>query len=118
MFSKAVTVVTDKKDRYGRDVGKVLVEGTDATLVQEQQGFARHYKAYEHEQSASDRKLYDMAESETRAAKRDLWRDADPLPPWGSGKQKVSPPRADFSFDWCRRLHGTKPGTSGYMVAT
>ena len=88
MFSKAVTVVTDKKDRYGRDVGKVLVEGTDATLVQEQQGFARHYKAYEHEQSASDRKLYDMAESETRAAKRDLWRDTDPLPPWGVRKAK------------------------------
>ena len=54
----------------------------DANLEQVQRGFAWHYKAYEREQSANDRKLYELAESDAKAAKRGLWRDADPLPPW------------------------------------
>jgi endonuclease YncB( thermonuclease family) len=82
VFDKAVAVETDKRDRYGREVGKVLVNGMDANLVQVQRGFAWHYKAYEREQSANDRKLYDFAESEARAARHGLWRDADPTPPW------------------------------------
>ena len=88
VFSKAVTVETEKKDRYGREVGKVLVNGLDANLEQVQRGFAWHYKAYEREQSANDRKLYDLAESEAKTARRGLWRDADPLPPWDFRKAK------------------------------
>jgi endonuclease YncB( thermonuclease family) len=90
VFSKTVTVETGKKDRYGREVGKVLVNGLDANLEQVQRGFAWHYKAYQREQSASDRTLYDFAESEAKAAKRGLWRDADPMPPWGYRKAKRS----------------------------
>ena len=82
VFSKAVTVETEKKDRYGRDVGKVLVSGVDANLLQVQRGFAWHYKAYQREQSANDRKLYDLAESEARAARRGLWADDVSVPPW------------------------------------
>lgn len=82
MFSKAVSVETEKKDRYGRDVGKVLVNGVDANLEQVLRGFAWHFKAYQREQSASDRKLYDLAESEARAFGRGLWRDTEPSPPW------------------------------------
>ena len=88
MFSKAVTVETEKKDRYGRDVGKVLVNGVDANLEQVQRGFAWHYKAYEREQSANDRKLYEFAEKEARTTRRGLWRDAEPLPPWEFRKTK------------------------------
>ena len=88
VFSKTVTVETEKKDRHGRDVGKVLVNGVDANLEQVQRGFAWHYKAYEREQSANDRKLYDLAESEAKAVKRGLWRDAEPLPPWEFRKTK------------------------------
>ena len=88
VFAKAVTVETKKKDRNGRDVGKVLVNGVDANLEQVQRGFAWHYKAYEREQSANDRKLYDLAESEAKAVKRGLWRDAEPLPPWEFRKTK------------------------------
>ena len=82
VFSKVVTVETEKKDRYGRDVGKVLVNGVDANLEQVQRGFAWHYKAYQREQSANDRKLYDLAESEARAARRGLWADDVSVPPW------------------------------------
>ena len=82
VFSKAVTVVTEKKDRDGRDVGKVFVDGLDANLQQVQRGFAWHYKAYEREQSGSDRNAYADAENEARAARRGLWVDAVPVPPW------------------------------------
>lgn len=82
VFNKPVTVDTGKADRYGREVGKIIVNGLDANLEQVKRGFAWHYKAYRREQSANDRKLYDFAESEARAAKRGLWRDAEPIPPW------------------------------------
>lgn len=45
VFDKAVTEETGKKDRYGREVGKVLVNGIDVNLVQVTRGFAWHYKA-------------------------------------------------------------------------
>ena len=89
VFSKAVTVETEKKDRYGRDVGKVLVNGVDVNLLQVQRGFAWHYKEYEREQSAGDRKLYDLAESEARASGRGLWRDTEPSPPWEFREKNV-----------------------------
>ena len=46
-----MTVETDKRDRYGREVGLVLVNGRDVNLIQVERGMAWHYKAYEHEQS-------------------------------------------------------------------
>ena len=82
VFSKTVTVETDKRDRYGREVGKVLVDGLDANLVQVLQGFAWHYKAYEREQPLIDRKAYADAETEAKAARRGLWADLAPIPPW------------------------------------
>lgn len=88
VFSKVVTVETDKTDRYGREVGKVLVNGLDANLEQVQRGFAWHYKAYQREQTTNDRKLYDYAESDARSARRGLWRDANPEPPWDYRQQR------------------------------
>lgn len=82
VFSKTVTVETDKRDKYGREVGKVLVNGKDANLEQVQRGFAWHYKAYEREQSANDRKVYADAESEAKSARLGLWSDSEPVPPW------------------------------------
>jgi len=81
VFSKSVAVETDKRDKYGREVVKVLVGGVDANLVQVQRGMAWHYKAYEREQSVIDRKVYADAENEAKAARRGLWADADPVPP-------------------------------------
>lgn len=82
VFAKTVTVDTEKTDRYRRKVGKVLVDGVDANLVQVQRGMAWHYKAYEREQSAIDRNVYADAENEARAARRGLWADVAPLSPW------------------------------------
>jgi len=83
VFNKQVTVETDKRDKYGRDVGKILLPtGQDVNLEQVTRGFAWHYKQYEKEQTPNDRKLYDFAEREARTARRGLWADADPMPPW------------------------------------
>ncbi len=82
VFEKNVTVETDKRDKYQREVGKVMVGGLDANLEQVTRGMAWHYKQYELEQTANDRRLYDFAEKEARVAKRGLWADADPMPPW------------------------------------
>lgn len=79
---------TDKRDRYGREVGKILVNGRDVNLIQVERGMAWHYKAYEREQSPSDRKLFDAAEFEAKAARRGLWRDPEPVPPWDYRKAK------------------------------
>lgn len=82
VFDRQVIVQSDKRDRYGREVGTVLVNGKDANLEQVTRGFAWHYKAYEREQSTNDRKLYDFAEQQARAGRRGLWADVDPVPPW------------------------------------
>lgn len=82
VFNKTVTVETDKRDRYGRELGKVLAGGKDANLEQVRAGMAWHYKAYERTQSATDRQAYTEAENEAKAAKRGLWVDAEPTQPW------------------------------------
>lgn len=81
-FGKAVLVVHDKKDRYGRHVGKVTVDGADVNLEQIKAGLAWHYKAYEGEQPAEDRAAYAAAELAARSARRGLWSEASAVPPW------------------------------------
>ena len=80
--SKQVTVEYQKRDRYGRIVGKVLVNGVDACLEQVKAGFAWHYKKYQHEQSPEDRRLYADAENQARNERLGLWRGNNPNPPW------------------------------------
>lgn len=81
-FGKAVLVVHNKKDRYGRTVGKVMAGDADANLAQIKAGLAWHYKAYEREQSPEDRAAYAEAELAARTARRGLWSEANPVPPW------------------------------------
>jgi endonuclease YncB( thermonuclease family) len=82
VFNKTVEVETEKVDRYGRSVGKILVNGRDANLAMVNAGMAWHYKKYEKEQSLSDRLLYANAEQEARTRKVGLWHDPTPVPPW------------------------------------
>jgi len=46
----------------------------DANLVIITAGLAWHYKKYQAEQSASDRRLYSRAEEDARAGRLGLWR--------------------------------------------
>ena len=81
IFDKDVTVIYQKTDRYGRIVGKILLDGTDINLEQIKTGMAWHYKDYEDEQTREDRDLYARAEDEARNARRGLWVDANPIEP-------------------------------------
>ena len=80
-FNKEVVAVCDKVDQYGRLVCKIMIGERDINLEQIKAGMAWHYKYYEDEQSPEDRELYGRAENDARAARRGLWRDANPTEP-------------------------------------
>ena len=82
VFERQVVVEYEKTDRYGRTLGKVLAGGRDVNLLQVEAGLAWHYKYYQDEQSPADRRLYADAETEARSARRGLWVDSNPIPPW------------------------------------
>lgn len=88
VFNKQVMVEYNKKDKYGRTVGKIIVDGVDANLEQIKAGMAWHYKKYEKEQSVDDRSIYAKAEDGARGEKRGLWFDSEPTPPWDWRKQQ------------------------------
>ena len=88
VFNKQVTVEYSKKDRYGRTLGKIIVNGMDANLEQVKAGMAWHYKQYQREQSEADRIAYTEAEGQARAGKRGLWIDREPTPPWDWRRQQ------------------------------
>ena len=85
---QTVKVETTKRDRYGRQIGKVLVDGRDVNLIQVQQGMAWFYREYQREQSRNDRKLYESAEYGAKAQKRGLWLDPEPVAPWNFRKNR------------------------------
>lgn len=82
VFGASVVVEYEKRDRYGRIVGKVLKDGRDASLAQLRAGLAWHYKQYQREQSGADRSAYAESEHEARQVHAGLWLDPDPVAPW------------------------------------
>ncbi|MEY2855680.1 MAG: hypothetical protein RL030_2812, partial [Pseudomonadota bacterium] len=82
VHDRTVRIQWSKTDAYGRFVAKVFVEGGDVNLAQVDAGLAWHYKQFEKEQSASDRKAYAAAEHQARARHIGIWSQPDPVPPW------------------------------------
>lgn len=76
VFKKPVRIVVMDYDRYGRTVGKVYREGIYINLEIIRAGMAWHYKYYSKDADLA------AAETEARAAKRGLWSDSNPTPPW------------------------------------
>lgn len=81
-YDRVVAVESNKLDRYGRVIGKVLVNGLDVNLEQVRRGCGWHYKKYQNEQSLDDRLSYSRAEDAARASRVGLWTDNEPVPPW------------------------------------
>lgn len=88
VFGKKVVVEWHKKDRWGRLIGKVLLNGRDLNYEQVAEGYAWHYKKYAKEQTVEDRSKYAAAELSAIKARRGLWQDADAMPPWDFRKMK------------------------------
>lgn len=63
-------------DRYGREVCRLYVGSTNVNLEQVHRGMAWCYRQY-----AKDAAIY-RAEDDARTARRGLWSDANPTPPW------------------------------------
>ena len=82
VLGRSVIVDYHKHDRFGRAVGKVLMDEADVNLMQVKSGLAWHNKKYEHEQAEMERAEYRRSESDARSARMGLWRDPDPVPPW------------------------------------
>ena len=82
VYGRDLVVSTDKADRYGRAIGKLMLRGTDVNLEMVKRGFAWHYGRFESDQTATDRAAYRAAEVQARQRHLGLWRDADPMAPW------------------------------------
>ncbi len=82
VYGKQVSVIFDKRDRYGRILGKVVTPAGDVNLAQIHAGMAWHYKHYAKDQPASERVAYAKAEEHARLTGKGLWADSDPTPPW------------------------------------
>ena len=99
---KTVTIEYEKRDRYKRIIGKVLVDPPgdvfclaidcvkkiDVGLEQTKAGLAWHYKKYQSEQEESDRRAYSEAEIDARAERNGLWADKEPMAPWRWRRRK------------------------------
>jgi endonuclease YncB( thermonuclease family) len=88
VHSMQVSVEFQKKDKYGRTVGKVVFNGLDVCLEQIKLGMAWHYKHYESEQTKEDRETYAQAELATQAQALGLWKDKNTIPPWEYRRQQ------------------------------
>lgn len=76
-FGKTATAEVVDTDRYGRLVAVVTVAGRNLNREQVRAGMAWWYRQY----APDDRDLQAL-EQEARKAKRGLWRDPAPIPPW------------------------------------
>lgn len=82
VFDKVVSVDWNKFDRYGRIIGKIVVDDRDVNLGQVQSGLAWWYQKYASEQATADQRLYAHAEDEAKRERLGLWSEAEPVAPW------------------------------------
>lgn len=82
IYGKSVTLECGKTDRYKRRICAVMHDGQDVCLSQLKSGMAWWYRKYAGEQTYQDRVAYAAAEEEAKSARRGLWAEPNPVPPW------------------------------------
>ena len=75
-FGKTITVLTETRDRYGRVIGQISVDGIDVNAELVRLGFAWVYRKY-----SNDAVLLQLEEV-ARTEGLGLWADSNPIPPW------------------------------------
>jgi endonuclease YncB( thermonuclease family) len=90
VFGKVVTVTISKKDKYGRTLGRVTLDGKDIGQEQIKRGMAWFYRAYQAELPENIAAMYELGEVRAKAEKRGLWADASPIPPWDFRRGKTA----------------------------
>ena len=79
---QTLAVLPEGEDRYGRIIGWVFIEEINLNKALIRAGLAWHYRQY------SSDSLLTALEMEARAAKKGLWSEPDPVPPWVWRKMK------------------------------
>lgn len=110
VFGKDVVVQWSKRDKYGRTVGTVFVGSTNANLEQLRGGFAWFYRQYISDIPAANRSIYERAEAEARAARRGLWSQPNPQPPW-EFRHGPTPPTSSAP-----PISGSPPARAGQII--
>ena len=87
VHGKTVQVSFEKSDKYGRILGKVLLDGQDICHEQIKAGLAWHYKKYQNQQPLVDRDAYSASETAAKNEKLGLWSDPRPVAPWDFRKR-------------------------------
>ena len=87
VHGKTVQVSFEKSDKYGRILGKVLLDGQDICHQQIKAGLAWHYKKYQNQQPLVDRDAYSASETAAKSEKLGLWSDPQPVAPWDFRKR-------------------------------
>ena len=108
VFGKRVEVLPQSTDRYGRLVARVRIGGEDLGLALLEAGLAWQYTTYSHDP------VYGSAERGARTARRGLWADKEPVPPWVERRHQASPrtparpasPRANSGNTVAGPFHG------------
>lgn len=78
VFGKEVPVKDHGRDRFGRTIGTVLLtDGTNIDHELVKDGWRWWYRKY----APGDTVLADL-ENDARKAKKGLWADPTPIPPW------------------------------------
>ncbi len=75
-FGRSAVIDILGRDRYGRSLCKVQVNGLDVNREQIARGMAWMYRQYARDADYSD------AEMGAQAHRLGVWRDSDPVPPW------------------------------------
>ena len=84
VFGKQVTLQTFGKDKYGRTISDVLLpDGTNVNHELVKEGRCWWYRKYARKDA-----VLEGLEKEAREAKRGLWTDPAPIPPWEWSKRK------------------------------
>lgn len=78
-LGREVAVEFTGEQSHGRQVGIILLNGRDLNQEMVRRGYAWAYVRHLRRPHAS---TYLAAEQEARQAKRGLWRDRNPMPPW------------------------------------
>ena len=76
VFGKTVQIQKVGDAGWDRDLGYVVADGVNVNAELIKQGLAWHYKEY------SDDETLARFELDAREAKRGLWVDVEPVPPW------------------------------------
>ena len=76
VFQKKALIEVQTKDRYGRTVGVVFVDGQNVNYELVRQGMAWVYRKY-----TNDEILYGL-EAQAKTKKTGLWADAKSIAPW------------------------------------